>query len=153
MEKLDHFDLAILRIIQKDNSIIQRDIGESVNLSAAAVQRRIKRMKASGVIQSNVAVIDPLKIGKSITLFVEIVLESEKIELIDAAKKKFNETPEVQQCYYVTGKADFILIIVVPTMADYEELTRKLFFEDNNIKRFETFVAMDRVKVGLAVQV
>ncbi|PKH50910.1 AsnC family transcriptional regulator [Tenacibaculum sp. Bg11-29] len=152
MEKLDKFDLDILTIIQKDNSIIQRDIGKSVNLSAAAVQRRIKKMTVSGVIQSNIAVIDPLKLGKFITLFVEVELESEKIELIDEAKKKFKNFLEVQQCYYVTGKADFVLIIVVPTMADYEKLTRALFFEDNNIKRFETFVGMDRVKVGLDVQ-
>ncbi|TIO55284.1 MAG: Lrp/AsnC family transcriptional regulator, partial [Mesorhizobium sp.] len=61
--------------------------------------------------------------------------------------------PEVQQCYYVTGEADFILVVTVATMADYEALTRRLFFENNNVRRFRTFVAMDRVKVGLEVPV
>jgi DNA-binding Lrp family transcriptional regulator len=57
----------------------------------------------------------------------------------------------VQQCYYVTGEADFVLVIVIPTMAAYEALTRRLFFGNTNVKRFRTFVAMDRVKVGLSV--
>jgi DNA-binding Lrp family transcriptional regulator len=51
----------------------------------------------------------------------------------------------------VTGEADFVLVVVVPTMTAYEALTRRLFFGNNNVKRFRTFVAMDRVKVGLTV--
>ncbi|MFL5163523.1 MAG: Lrp/AsnC ligand binding domain-containing protein, partial [Microvirga sp.] len=76
---------------------------------------------------------------------------SETAELIDAAKREFTSVPEVQQCYYVTGEADFVLVVVVSTMTAYEALTRRLFFGNNNVKRFRTFVAMDRVKVGLAV--
>ena len=56
----------------------------------------------------------------------------------------------MQQCYYVTGDADFVLVVVVPDMAHYEALTQRLFFGNNNVKRFKTSVAMDRVKVGLA---
>lgn len=148
---LDRFDLAILAILQRDNATPQRAIGEAVNLSAPAVQRRIKRMEEEGVIQANVAVVDPAKVGQPITIFVEVEMESEHARLIDAAKRQFTAAPEVQQCYYVTGEADFILIVVVPTMAAYEALTRRLFFGNNNVKRFRTFVAMDRVKVGLAV--
>ncbi len=51
----------------------------------------------------------------------------------------------------MTGEADFVLVIVVPTMADYDALTRRLFFGNNNVKRFRTFVAMDRIKVGLGI--
>lgn len=78
-------------------------------------------------------------------------MESERADLIDAAKREFTAAPEVQQCYYVTGDADFVLVMLVPTMADYEAVTRRLFFGNNNVKRFRTFVAMDRVKVGLTV--
>lgn len=148
---LDHFDLAILAILQRDNSMPQRAIGEAVNLSAPAVQRRIRRMEAAGVIQANVAVVDPARVGQSITIFVEVEVISETAELIDAAKREFASVPEVQQCYYVTGEVDFVLVVVVSTMGDYEALTRRLFFGNNNVKRFRTFVAMDRVKVGLAL--
>jgi Lrp/AsnC family leucine-responsive transcriptional regulator len=148
---LDSFDLAILNILQKDNTTPQRTIGEAVNLSAPAVQRRIKRMEETGVIQANVAVVNPATVGQPITIFVEVEVISETAELIDAAKKEFSAACEVQQCYYVTGEADFILIIVVPSMTHYEALTRRLFFGNNNVKKFRTFVAMDRVKVGLSV--
>lgn len=149
--ELDGFDLAILAILQVDAKHPQRAIAEQVNLSAPAVQRRIKRMEEIGVIAAHVAVLDPMRLGHDVTLFVEVEMESERAEHFDAAKRLFSAAPEVQQCYYVTGEADFILIIVVPTMADYEALTRRLFFANNNVKRFRTFVAMDRLKVGLTV--
>ncbi|TPM45281.1 Lrp/AsnC family transcriptional regulator [Mesorhizobium sp. B2-2-4] len=148
---LDNFDLAILAVLQKDNTTPQRLIGEAVNLSAPAVQRRIKRMQQTGVIAANVAVIEPAAVGQPITIFVEVELESERTELIDAAKRQFLAAPEVQQCYYVTGEADFILAITVADMSAYEALTRRLFFDSNNVRKFRTFVAMDRVKVGLTV--
>jgi len=59
----------------------------------------------------------------------------------------------VRQCYYVTGDWDFILIMAVTDMENYNALTRQLFFAGNNVKRFKTFVAMSRVKVGLSVPV
>ncbi len=148
---LDSFDLAILEILQRDNTTPQRVIGEAVNLSAPAVQRRIKRMQAAGVIAANVAVVDPARVGQPITIFVEVEVISETADLIDQAKREFAAAPEVQQCYYVTGEADFVLVITVATMGDYEALTRRLFFSNNNVRRFRTFVAMDRVKIGLAV--
>ena len=148
---LDAFDRAILAILQRDNTTPQRTIGEAVNLSAPAVQRRIKRMTEEGVIRANVAVLDPAAVGQAITIFVEVEVISETAEQIEQAKREFAAAPQIQQCYYVTGEADFVLVIVVPTMADYEALTRRLFFGNNNVKRFRTFVAMDRIKVGLSV--
>jgi Lrp/AsnC family transcriptional regulator, leucine-responsive regulatory protein len=148
---LDSFDLAILDILQRDNTTPQRAIGEAVNLSAPAVQRRIRRMEEEGVIQANVAVVDPQKVGRPLTIIVWVELERERIDLIDATKKSFAAAPQIQQCYYVTGDADFMLVITVATMADYEDFTRRLFFGDDNVKRFRTFVAMDRVKTGSSV--
>lgn len=149
--QLDAFDRKILDILQRDNTTPQRTIGEAVNLSAPAVQRRIKRMTEEGVIRANVAVVDPAAVGQAITIFVEVEVISETAEQIEQAKREFAAAPEIQQCYYVTGEADFMLVIIVPSMADYEALTRRLFFGNNNVKRFRTFVAMDRIKVGLSV--
>lgn len=152
-QRLDAYDRKILEILQRDNTTPQRQIGEAVNLSAPAVQRRIKRMEENGVIKANVAVVEPASVGQSITIFVEVEVISETADRIEEAKRAFAGAPEIQQCYYVTGEADFVLVIVVPSMADYEALTRRLFFGNNNVKRFRTFVAMDRVKVGLSVSV
>lgn len=150
---LDQFDLAILRLLQQNNMLAQRDIGEAVHLSAASVNRRIKAMNKAGVIQANVAVIDPAQVNQGITLFVEVEMATERQEFIDEAKQRFREVAAVQQCYYVTGEADFMLVIVVSTMTEYEQLTRQLFFANSNVKRFRTFVTMDRVKVGLSVSI
>ncbi|SES22064.1 transcriptional regulator, AsnC family [Pedobacter rhizosphaerae] len=150
---LDHFDLAILRILQENNYTPQRSIAESVNLSAAAVHRRIKRMEENGTIQSQVAVVDPIKVAIPITIMVEVEMENDKIELVRKAKQKFCSIPEIQQCYYVTGEVDFILIINVANMTAYEALTTRLFFDNPDIKRFRTFVTLDRVKVGLSLPI
>lgn len=151
--QLDAFDRKILEILQRDNTTPQRTIGEAINLSAPAVQRRIKRMTEEGVIRANVAVVDPAAVGQAITIFVEVEVISETAEQIEQAKREFAAAPEIQQCYYVTGEADFMLVIIVPSMADYEALTRRLFFGNNNVKRFRTFVAMDRIKAGLSVPI
>jgi Lrp/AsnC family leucine-responsive transcriptional regulator len=148
---LDPFDIAILRILQEDNTTPQRRIGEAVNLSAPAVQRRIKRLEETGVIRGNVALLDTAKVGQPITIFVEVEVESEQSAEIDALKRRFSAAPEVQQCYYVTGEADFILILLVTDMAHYERLTRSLFFDSGNVRKFRTFIAMDNVKSTLSV--
>ncbi|ASK29405.1 AsnC family transcriptional regulator [Chryseobacterium sp. T16E-39] len=151
MKNLDRFDISILEILQKDNLTPQRDIGDHIGLSAAAVQRRIKRMRESGIIKADVSVIDIEKLNHSVTLIVEVFLESDKIDLIDQMKTTFKATPEVQQCYYVTGEADFVLVIVIPSMKHYELLTRKIFYSNDNIKHFKTLVSMDSVKSNLEV--
>ena len=63
----------------------------------------------------------------------------------------FAHCPQIQQCYYVAGEWDFVLIFAVRNMDQYTELTRELFFSNNNVKRFKTLVSMSRVKVGLEV--
>jgi Lrp/AsnC family leucine-responsive transcriptional regulator len=150
-DDLDRFDLAILEILQRDNTVPLRAIGEAVNLSAAAVQRRIKRLRENDVIVGNIAVVDPARLGRAITILVEIVVESERIDLIEGVRASLLAAPEVQQCYYVTGEADFVVVVTVATMKEYETLTRRLFFNSHNVKRFRTLVVMDRVKVSLNV--
>jgi DNA-binding Lrp family transcriptional regulator len=148
---LDSFDRKILRILQRDNLTSQRDIGKEVNLSAAAVHRRIRRLHDDNIITGNVSVVAPEQVGRMITLVVEISVESERPEAHEEVKMALAQAPEVQQCYYVTGEVDFIVILTTTDMAEYERLTKRLFFGQANVKRFRTFVAMDRVKATLAV--
>ncbi|NNF77738.1 MAG: Lrp/AsnC family transcriptional regulator [Rhizobiales bacterium] len=150
---LDSFDFAILRILQADNAMPHRLIGERVNLSAPSVQRRIRRMEQSGVIAANVALVDPEKVGLPLTIIVEVELVSETTEEIDAIKQRLSATPEVQQCYYVTGEVDLVLVMLVGSMTEYEELSRSLFIENDAVRKFRTFVSMDRVKARMEVRV
>jgi DNA-binding Lrp family transcriptional regulator len=148
---LDEFDLAILEILQKDNTVPQRSIGQQVNLSAPAVQRRIKRLQASGVIEANIAVVDPAAVALPITVIVEVQIADERYDLINAIKQSFEQAPEVQQCYQVTGEADFVLVVVVASMSEYQALCRRLFHDNPNVTKFKSLVTMDRVKVGLSL--
>lgn len=153
MAPLDDFDLALLALVQQDARMPQAALGVEVNLSTAAVNRRLKQLSDHGVIRHYTAVVDPAAVGYPLTVIVGVEAESERIDLLDDTKRTFAACPQVQQCYYVTGDWDFILILAVRDMEHYNALTRQLFFASNNVKRFKTFVAMSRVKVGLAVPV
>lgn len=153
MIELDGCDLQLLELIQEDSRISQADLGQQVHLSAAAVNRRLKRLKTAGVIHSFGAVLSGSALGHPLTIIAEVETESELINLLDAMKAAFAACPQVQQCYYVTGEWDFILIFRVQDMAQYTALTRQLFFKSNNVKRFRTLVAMDTIKAGLRIPV
>ncbi|NOW45784.1 DNA-binding Lrp family transcriptional regulator [Novosphingobium sp. SG751A] len=150
---LDAFDLAILRIIQQDNKRPQREIAQAVNLSAAAVQRRIAAMEEAGVIAANVALVAPDALALPITAIVEVHLRDERAATVDAAKALFCAAQEVQQCYYVTGGISFVLVIISQDMRAYEALTRRLFSESDLVQRFHTLVALDRVKTGMMLPI
>mgnify|MGYP001404429652 CR=1 FL=1 len=152
-EMLDDFDRKILAILQKDSKAPQRRISEAVNLSPSAVNRRIAAMEASGVIERHVAIVDPAKVGRLITIIVEVSVETERHDLLVEVRNRFTACPAVTQVYYVTGEVDFFLVLVVSDMTEYEALTRDLFFSQGNIKRFRTLVVMDRAKVTLEVPV
>ncbi len=148
---LDNFDRNILEIIQQSNRSTSDYIAEQIGLSPAAVQRRMKRMREQKIIQADVAVINPKAIGLGVTLIVQVTMERERLDLLDTFKKEMKNHPSVQQCYYVTGSADFILLITAKDMEDYERFTREVFFDDLNIRNFQTNVVMDSVKAGLSV--
>lgn len=150
---LDSFDLKILRILQQNNLTSQRDIARQVNLSPAAVHRRVHRLHEIGIVARDVAIIAPERVGRPITLIVEVSVESERVEQLAELKRVFAQAVEVQQCYYVTGDADFVLVVTTRDMIEYEKLTQRLFFGQKNVKHFRTSVAMDRIKATLEIPV
>ena len=151
MAVLDEIDLKLLELVQQDSRTSQGELGKRVHLSTAAVNRRLKRMADAGVIRRYGAVLEPAALGHPLTIITEVETESERIDLLDAMKASFAACPQVQQCYYVTGECDFILIFLVRDMAQYTQLSRQLFFQSNNVRRFRTLVSMDRIKATLDV--
>lgn len=146
MITLDAFDEALLRLLQVDAGLSYAELGERIHLSTSATLRRVQRLKEVGVITATRAIVDPRKVGLPLTIFVEIALENERADLLDAIKAGFAEAPEVLHCYYVTGDADLIVIVAMPDMEAYEGFTRRMIRANPNIKRFKTSVVMDRVK-------
>jgi DNA-binding Lrp family transcriptional regulator len=148
---MDDTDRKILRLVQRDTRLTAEAIGQDVGLSPAAPQKRLQRMRASALIAGEIAVLDPEKLGRSLTIITHVTLERETRAHLDAFKRQMRSAPCVQQCYYATGEADFILILIVQDMTEYEAFTQQHFFEDTNVSRFTTSVVMDRVKVSLDV--
>lgn len=150
---LDAFDLAILDILQRDNTVSQRTIAQAVHLSAPAVQRRIRRLRESGVIRAEVAVLDANRLGRPLTLLVEVHVHDEHPLRTAGLRQRIAAEPAVQQCYAITGEADYLLVISAATMADYQALSERLFGGDDNVRRFRTSVALSCLKSGLQVPI
>lgn len=149
--KINANDEAILRLLQANARERLETIAAETGLSVATVQRRIKAFKAEGVIAGEEAVIAPETVGYGMTFLILVELERERLDQLDSFRRKVKAEPQVQQCYYITGEADFALIVLAKSMQDFETLTHRLFFSDSNVKRFRTSVVMDRTKVGLSV--
>ncbi len=147
---LDKFDHVLLQSLQCNCQIPLRELAEVVHLSTASVQRRVQKLKEEGYIQSSVAILEPNKLNKVITMVVEVQVEKTQATDLKLLKESFSG-PEIQQCYYVTGEADFLLVILVPHMERFQEVCDRLFHNNSNVKSFRTMVALDRVKVTLDV--
>ncbi len=151
MSAHDAEDLIILRMLQANARERLENIAAESGLSLATVQRRVKALKASGAIAAEQAVLAPEALGYDMTFLIMVELERERLDQLDAFRRKAKAEPQIQQCYYITGEADFALIALAKSMQDFEKLTHRLFFSDSNVKRFRTSVVMDRTKVGLSV--
>lgn len=148
---LDDVDRALLAAVQDDARTPQAALGARVGLSAAAVNRRLRRLTDAGVITRTRAVLAPERLDHPLTVIAQVEVVSEQPDALDAMRRSFTDCPQVQQCYYVTGEWDFVLVLVVRDMDQYTALTRELFFASNNVKRFKTLVVMNRAKVTLDV--
>lgn len=151
MDRLSESDLCILRLLQANAREKLETIAFETGLSVATVQRRIKLLKSTGVIERETALISADAAGYTMTFLIFVEMERERLDQLDAFRRRVKAEPQVQQCYYITGEADFALVVLSKDMADFEQLTHRLFFEDTNVKRFRTSVVMSRTKVSLTV--
>jgi Lrp/AsnC family leucine-responsive transcriptional regulator len=149
--ELDLLDRRVLEELQDNNQISADLLGERVGLSASAVQRRIKRLRQARVIIGDNSIVDPKAVGRGSLFVVEVTLERESTAAVEEFKRKMRASPEVQQCYWVTGEADFILMITAIDIEDYERIAQKLFFDAKNIRKFKTGVVLTTVKATLGV--
>ncbi len=150
---MDELDRRILARYQHDTRVPAQTIGDEIGLSAAAVQRRIKRLRENGVIVAEVARVNPALVGLPVTVVVNIDIERETLPHIDAFKAAMRARPEVQQCWYTTGLTDFIVVVRVATMARYEQFTREALMSHDNVAKFTSFVVLGEVKSGLALDI
>jgi Lrp/AsnC family leucine-responsive transcriptional regulator len=108
----------------------------------------MKRLRQEGVIEADVAVVAPAAAGRPLLMLVSVTLERERSDIIDRLKQAIRDTSEIMCGYYVTGDADFVLIISARDMDDFDTFTRRFFYNNPDIKVFKTMVVIDRVKAS-----
>jgi DNA-binding Lrp family transcriptional regulator len=150
---LDNFDRKLLNRVQRDADLSAEAIGQEIGLSGSAVLRRLKRLKAEGVIEANVAMVDPAKVGRPTFFIVALEVERERPELMSRLRQWLGGEDQVQQVFYVTGSADFILVITARDVDSYDALMGRLMTDNPNVRRFTTNVALGVSKRGLFVPV
>ena len=146
LHHLDAIDCRILNILQTDNQLTNIALAKQVGLSSPPCLRRIQKLQESGIIQQNVAVLDPLKIGYQLVAFVHVTLEKQREDLLESFERKMANQEEVMQCYFISGDADYFLIIQVKNMTEYAEFARSVLSNEPNIKMFRSSFSLKRVK-------
>lgn len=151
VEDIDDYDRKILRIIQLDAERPASTIAGEVNLSASAVQRRIKRLKDLGVIVATVAVVDAKKVGRPLVFLAAIEIERERKDLLGQLKKWLLGASFVQQAFYTTGASDLTVIITAKDVEEYDHITQMMVEMNPNIKRINTSVCLQVYKRGSVI--
>jgi Lrp/AsnC family transcriptional regulator, leucine-responsive regulatory protein len=143
---LDAIDRKILALLQEDNQITNQDLAARVGISPPPCHRRVKRLREAGVIHRDVSLIDPVKVGRSLIVFSSITLERQREDLLENFERKMARCPEVMQCYFVSGDADYLVVVSVSDMAHYNEFARRVFANEPNIRMFRSSFCLARVK-------
>ncbi len=149
----DHSDKKILSLLQQDARSSLYVLAEETGLSVPSVQRRLKKLREENIIEKEIAVLNPAALNQSMSFIIMVEMERERLDQLENFHRVIKKESQVQQCYYVTGEADFCLVCLARDMADFEALTQRLFFDNKNVRRFRTSVVMGRPKVTLNVPI
>lgn len=147
---LDESDLRLLDLLQTDTARSNQTLAELAHLSPPTCLRRIRRLRTMGLIEREVAILQPDRLapllGHGLTALVEITLERQGAEYLDAFEARMLPEPSVQQCYRVSPGPDFMLVVHSADMPAYLALTRRLFTSDANVRNTRSFFSIRRAK-------
>ncbi|MCD6071711.1 MAG: Lrp/AsnC family transcriptional regulator [Microvirga sp.] len=151
MIELDHLDFRILDLVQDDAERPTEVIAAEVGLSASAVQRRISRLKKNGVIEKVVTLVEPRSVGRTVTVLVEVEIDNERRSALEGFQRWVVEAPEVQSCWYVTGDADYALLVSTRDLDGYNAFIERLMTEQPVVRKYKSLIALKTIKRGLKV--
>ena len=151
--QLDATDRRILGVLQREGRISNADLSERVNLSPSACHRRVQRLEASGVIGGYVALLDRRRMGKPSTVFVEITLQGQSDELLDAFEREVARVPDIQECHLMAGNADYLLKILAADTEDFARIHRRYLARLPGVAQMHSSFALRTVVQTTAVDV
>ncbi len=142
---LDAIDRRILTVLQGDGRISNADLSEKVALSASACHRRVQRLEAEGYIAGYVALLNKRKLGMPATVFVEITLQAQADEVLEAFETAIARVPEVLECHLMAGSADYILKIAVEDTEDFARIHRQYLTRLPGVAQMQSSFALRTV--------
>ena len=147
---LDAVDLALLARLQDDSSPSNLELAAQVHISPATCLRRVKRLRDAGLIERQVALLNPERLaatlGHGLEAVVEISLDRQGHAEQEAFEARVIADEAVQQCYRVSPGPDFILVVYARDMPDYLALAQRLFTSDANVRNVKAFFSVRRAK-------
>lgn len=150
--ELDAIDLLLLDQLQRDASLSNQALAERVHTSPPTCLRRVKRLHEAGLIERQVAVLNPERmaqtLGHGLTAIVEITLDRQDAGALEAFETRIAQDTAVQQCYRVSPGPDFCLVVHTRDMPAYQALTQRLFTVDANVRNVKAFFSVKRSKFG-----
>lgn len=149
MTSLDATDIEILRLLQTDAELTNKEISFKLHKSIATIHERIRRLKEQGYIKRIVAVLDRKKINKSLIAFSQVLLNDHAANTLSAFEQEVVKFPEVMECFQMTGTFDFILRIATTDMDAYHLFYRKLATLPN-ITTVQSFFVLSETKSDTA---
>ena len=144
--ELDATDLRLLDLLQDDASLSNQELAARAHTSPATALRRVRRLQQDGVIERRVALLSPAHLGEGLTTLVEITLDRQGAEHLDAFEARAVAESAVQQCWRVSPGPDFLLVVRSVDMAGYHALVQRLFTQDANVRNVKAFFAVKRAK-------
>jgi len=153
VRSLDDFDRKLLTLVQRDARQTAGKLGAEIGLSASAVQKRLKRLRSAGLLWRKVALLSDEALRGSAMFVVRVVLASGTAARSERLERMFSKSPEVTQCYHVTGDFDYLLIVHTGDMAEFTEFVERRLKSNPDVARYETHVVMTSVKRGLEASI
>ena len=147
---MDDTDRQILRVLQENSGQSISDIARQVGLSSSPCWKRVNRLQADGVIQKQVAILDPVTLGFGLTVFVSIESGDHSSDWLLSFAALLAEKPEVQEFHRMAGDVDYLLKVVVPDMAAYDLFYKELVAQAALTKVTSRF-SMETIKLTTAL--
>ena len=142
---MDRTDRKILALLQQDATLPVADVAKRVGLSTTPCWRRIQKMEEEKIIERRVAILDPAKVDVGVTVFVSIKTDKHNSEWLKRFSEVITQMPEVVGFYRMSGQVDYLLKIVVPDIASYDEVYKRLV-SNIDIENVSSAFAMERIK-------
>jgi Lrp/AsnC family transcriptional regulator, leucine-responsive regulatory protein len=147
---LDTTDLKLLELLQTDASQSNQSLAEKVHISPPTCLRRVKILVESGLIERQIAILNPDKLadiqGHGLTALVEITLDRQGAEHLSDFEARVIQDAAVQQCYRVSPGPDFCLVVYCTDMPAFLALSQRLFTQDANVRNVKSFFSVKRAK-------